>query len=190
MERISIASTRVVLAMFAALLAFHVFRAATSDVAPSEAWNYDRYVGTTWEESLRHFDTNNHVLNTLLERISTTRFHLTELSLRLPALVGGLLYFWAVFRLCRRWFTGGAFAIAVAVMILHPSVVDAFSQARGYGMAMALWLLALDLLLQCLEQFEPRKLKLAAMCLSLSVAGCLAFIVPALGVVSIFCFIV
>jgi Dolichyl-phosphate-mannose-protein mannosyltransferase len=187
MERASTVSTRTVLALLAALVAFNVYRAATRDVTPAEAWNYDRYVGVTWEESLRHFDLNNHVFISLLERISTKRFHLTELSLRLPGLVGGLLYLWAVFRLCRRWFVPGVeFAAAVAVMVLHPWVIDALSQARGYGFAMAFWLLALDLLLQCMQESNGRKLNWAAIWLALSVASCLAFIVPVLGLLATF----
>src|SRR5215467_4529500 len=139
MERTSTASTRFVLAMFAALLAFNIYRAAKQDVTPSEAWNYDRYVGVTWSESLRQFDADNHILNTLLERISTKRFHLTELSLRLPALLGGLLYLWSVFRFCRRWFAS-ALPFAVGVMVLNPLVIDALSEARGYILAIAFWL--------------------------------------------------
>src|SRR4051812_38365848 len=187
MGRTSTVSIRFVLAMFAALCAWNLYRAATCGVTPPEAWNYDRYVGGTWQESLKHYDTNNHVLNTLLVRISTKRFHLTELSLRLPALLCGLLYLWAVFRLCRRFFGDGlVFLVSVSLMTLNPLVVDALSEARGYGMAMAAWLWALVLLLECLESFSARKLNLAAACLALSVAACLTFIVPVLGLTAAF----
>src|SRR5438132_11582442 len=107
MERTSSASIKIVLGMFTALCAWNVYRAATREATPSEAWNYDRYIGGTWQESLQRFDVNNHVLNSLLVRISTNRFHLTELSLRLPALLFGIPYLWAVFRLCRRLFGDG-----------------------------------------------------------------------------------
>ena len=187
MERTSTASIRIVLAIFGALLAFNVYRAATRDVTPSEAWNYDRYIGVPWQESLQHYDTNNHVINTLLVRISTKRFHLTELSLRLPSLLCGALYLWVVWKLCRRQFGQGiVFVAAAALMTLNPLVVDALSEARGYGMAMAFWLWALKLMLECFESFSTRKLNQAAACLALSVAGCLTFIVPALGLIGAF----
>src|SRR5437588_585889 len=119
MERTSTASIRIWLAIIGALLAFNVYRAATRDVTPTEAWNYDRYIGVPWQESLRHYDTNNHVINTLLVRISTSRFHLTELSLRLPSLLCGVLYLWLVWGLCRRLFGQGiVFVAAVALMTL------------------------------------------------------------------------
>jgi hypothetical protein len=187
MERTSTASIKIVLGMFAALCAWNVYRAATRDVTPSEAWNYDRYIGVPWQESFHRYDANNHVLNTLLVRISTKRFHLTELSLRLPSLLFGLLYLWAVYRLCRRLFgESWLFLASVALMTLNPLVVDALSEARGYGMAMAFWLWALLLMLECLESFSARKLNLAAACLALSVAGCLSFVVPALGLLFTF----
>src|SRR5436305_14870907 len=107
MERISTASTKIALGLAASLFAVGVYRAATCDVTFAEAWNYDRYIGVPWQESLQHFDANNHVLNTVLVRISTTRFHLTELSLRLPALLGGLFLLWVCFRLCQRCFGSG-----------------------------------------------------------------------------------
>jgi hypothetical protein len=189
MERTSIVSTRAALALLVVLFAVNVYRAATQDVTPAEAWNYDRFIGPGWQESLRHYDANNHFLNTLLARISTRNLRLTELTLRLPGLLGGLLYCLAIWRLCRRLFKWGwAFPAAVAVMTLNPVVVDALSEARGYGMAMALWLWALELMLECLEEFSARKLNLAAMCLALSVAACLGFIVPALGLLGGFAF--
>ena len=52
----------------------------------------------------------------ILVKISTKRFHLTELSLRLPSLLAGLLYLWVVFRLCRRLLgEGWFFLVGVAL---------------------------------------------------------------------------
>src|SRR6185369_11536109 len=107
MEPTSTGSIRAARWFLAALLAINLYRAMTQTVTPGEAWNYDRFIAPDWAESLSRFDINNHVLNTLLVRISTARFHLTELSLRLPSLLGGLFYFWVVFRMARRWFGRG-----------------------------------------------------------------------------------
>ena len=107
MEPTSTASIKTARWFLAALFAVNLYRAMTQSVTPGEAWNYHRFIGPPWTESFAHFDVNNHVLNTLLVRISTTRFHLTELSLRLPSLLAGVLYLWVVFRLARRWFGTG-----------------------------------------------------------------------------------
>jgi hypothetical protein len=94
-----------------------------------------------------------------------------------------------VFRLSRRTFgTGQPFLAAVALLSLNPLLLDHLSAARGYGMALAFWMWALELMLEYLESGQPlvsQKLNLninmAAVCLGLSVASNLAFIVPAVA---------
>jgi hypothetical protein len=180
MERTSTASTKIARWFLAALVAVNVYRAITQSVTPGEALNYNRFIGPTWVEAFSRFDINNHVLNTLLVRISTSRFHLTELSLRLPGLLAGILYLWVVYRMARRWF-GGCFVFlaVVGLLTLNPLVIDAMSEARGYGMALACWMWALELMLESLVSFSSRKLNLSGMCLGLSVAASLAFVAPA-----------
>jgi hypothetical protein len=165
-----------------ALFAASVYRAATQSVTPDEAATYNRFVGPPLREAFSVMTANNHVLNTLLEIISTSYFHLTDLALRLPSVLCGGLYLWAVYRLSRRTFgTGRLLPAAVALLSLNPLVLDHLSAARGYGMALAFWMWALELMLEYLESGQPlasEKLKLAAVCLGLSVASNLAFIVP------------
>jgi Dolichyl-phosphate-mannose-protein mannosyltransferase len=187
MEPTSTASIRTVRWFLAALLAVNLYRAMTQSVTPGEAWNYDRFIAPEWTEALARFDVNNHVLNTLLVRISTAWFHLTELSLRLPSLLAGVLYLWVVFRMARRWFGDGLpFLAAIGLLTLNPLVVDALSEARGYGMALACWMWALELILESVESFSVQKLNLAAMCLGLCVAASLAFAAPAIALLVAF----
>jgi hypothetical protein len=182
MERASTGSTKLALGLLAVLFAFNVYRAAWCDVTPAEAWNYDRYIAPSWQESLRHFDTNSHFINTLAVRISTSILGRKEIALRLPSLLAGWFFWWAAWRIARRLFGDGwAFPLALALLTLNPLVVDAAGEARGYGMALAAWFWALDAILLYLEQLDARKLNRAGLLLSLSVASCLSFIVPALG---------
>ena len=166
--------------LYAALLAINLFRAATQSVTPGEALNYVRYIAPAWAEALSHFDANNHVLNTFLVRISTASFHLTELSMRLPSLLAGGLYLWTCYRIARRWFGNSlAFLAVTGLLSLNPAVIDALSEARGYGMALAAWLLALHLVLESTQSFSARNLNLAGVCLGLCVTASLPFAAPA-----------
>jgi Dolichyl-phosphate-mannose-protein mannosyltransferase len=186
MEPTSTASIRTARWFLGALLAVNLYRAMTQSVTPGEAWNYDRFIAPPWTEAFAHFDVNNHVLNTLLVRISTARFHLTELSLRLPSLLAGVFYLWVVFRMSRRWFGDGlAFLAVIGLLTLNPLVVDALSEARGYGMALACWMWALELILEFVQSFSVQKLNLAALCLGLSVAASLAFVAPAVALLAV-----
>ena len=187
MEPTSTASIKTARWFLAALVAVNLYRAITQSVTPGEAWNYNRFIAPPWTEAFSRFDVNNHVLNTLLVRISTARFHLTELSLRLPSLLAGVLYLWVVYRMARRWFGGGlAFLAVIGLLTLNPMVIDALSEARGYGMALACWMWALELILESLESFSVQKLNLAAMCLGLSVVASLAFAAPACALLVVY----
>ena len=187
MEPTSTASIRTARWLLGGLLAVNLYRAMTQSVTPGEAWNYYRFIGPEWAEALSRFDINNHVLNTLLVRISTACFHLTELSLRLPSLLAGVLYLWVVWRMARRWFGDGlVFLAVVGLLTLNPLVVDALSEARGYGMALDSWMWALELILESVESFSAAKLNLAAMFLGLSVAASLAFAAPAVALLAVF----
>ncbi|MCX6630254.1 MAG: glycosyltransferase family 39 protein [Candidatus Solibacter sp.] len=187
MEPTSTASIKTARWFLAVLLAVNLFRAMTQSVTPGEAWNYHRFIAPPWADALASFDVNNHVVNTLLVKISTARFHLTELSLRLPSLLAGVLYLWVVFRMARRWFGDGlAFLAAIGLLTLNPLIVDALSEARGHGMALACWMWALELILESVQSFSEEKLNLAAMCLGLSVAASLAFAAPACALLAVF----
>ena len=186
MEPTSSASIRAARWFLAGLFAISLYRAATQSVTPAEAWDYTRFIGAPWvealarTEALARFDVNHHVLNTLLVRISTACFHLTELSLRLPSLLAGGLYLWVVFRMARHCFGDGVNFLAVlGLLTLNPLVVDALSEANGNGMALTAFLWALELLVgQALPPANSTQLNLAGMCLGLSVAASLAFAAP------------
>src|SRR6476646_11349356 len=187
MEPTSTGSIKAARWFLAALLAVSLYRSMTQPVTPGEAWNYDRFITPEWAESLSRFDVNNHVLNTLLIRSSTARFHLTELSLRLPSLIAGVFYLWVVFRIARRWFGGGLPALAaIGLLTLNPIVVDALREARGYGMALASWMWALELMLESAESFSLHKLNLSGMCLGLSVVASLTFAASAAALLVVF----
>jgi hypothetical protein len=107
--------------------------------------------------------------------------------LRLPSLLAGVLYLWVVFRIARRWFGDGLPMLAViGLLTLNPLVVDSLSEARGYGMALACWMWALELMLESVESFSVPKLNLSAMFLGLSVAATLAFAAPAVALLAVF----
>jgi hypothetical protein len=187
MEPTSTASIKATRWLMAVLAVVNVVRAMTLSVTPGEAWNYDRFIQPSWREALLHFDLNNHVLNTLLVRISTGYFHLTELSLRLPSLACGLVYLWGVYRLTgRRLGSGWQVPLVAGLLTLNPMVLDAMSQARGSGIGLACLIWALELMLELAEQFSEAKFNLAAVLLGLSVAASLVFAAPAVALVAVF----
>jgi hypothetical protein len=178
MGRTSTGLNRVARIGLVAVFGWSLFRAVTQSVTPGEALNYDRFIGPHWQESLAHSDTNNHFLNTLLVRISTARIHLTEFSLRLPSLLFGILYLWAAYRIARRWFGDGRVFLAVlGLLVLNPLIMDALSEARGYGMALACWMWAVELVA------SGGSMAWAGVLLGLSASASLAFLAPATALI-------
>jgi len=79
---------------------------------------------------------NNHVLNSLLMRLFTTVFGPSAFTMRLPALLGGLLYITSVLAVVRHISGGLLLRWSLTVcLIFSPFVMDYLVAARGYGLA-------------------------------------------------------
>ena len=128
-------------ALFAILWA--IARAAVQTITGDESDTYVLYVAreccTHWMPSA-----NNHVLNTMLMRLTTGIFGASELTVRLPALIGAAIYIGAAHKLVR-WLTDEVRLqwILFACLVLNPFVFDYLVAARGYGLASAFLLSAI-----------------------------------------------
>ncbi len=172
------------------LFAVSVYRAITQSIVYDEALTWELYIAGPFSAIFHHFDANHHFLNTLLMRLSTSIFGVSEWSLRLPALGGAALYFTAVYRLTLRAFgESWTFLLAVALLSLNPFVLDFMVAARGYGVGLALWLGALTLACEELSQEaprpRPRRLAWAGSAVALSVTANLIFAAPAAALAGI-----
>lgn len=126
------------------LFAVNLYRAATQSITTDEAFTYTRSVIVPIPELWKIFDANDHILHTLLCKLTTRLFGASEFTLRIPALLGGLLYLVICLKLCMMA-TAGAWPLLLAysLLVLNPMMLDYCSIARGYGMATSLVLLAL-----------------------------------------------
>ena len=88
--------------LLAGLFAANIYRAATQSLTIDEAFTYHLYLAKNLRAILTEYDANNHVLYTLLAKLSVGLFGTSEFAIRLPSVLGGLVYFYAVFRVC--WF--------------------------------------------------------------------------------------
>ena len=91
-------------------------------------------------------DANNHWLNTFLMQKSITVFGVSELSLRLPNLLGHLLYLIASIFLIKNiskniWVALGGFCL----LNFNPFLLEFFALARGYGLGVGCMMMSLTL---------------------------------------------
>ena len=172
-------------ALLVGLTVVNVYRASTQSVVYDEAFTYLAFLSGPLSLVFTEYTANNHVLFSLLARLSTGLFGVSELTLRLPAVAAGIVYFAAIFALCRLVFgTGLLFLITTAALSLNPVILDFLSAARGYGVALASFIVALYLLTRApvSDDGPPRAWWLgASLALATAVSASLTFAPPAVA---------
>ena len=187
-----------------ALTTINGYRAAVQSLTHDEAVTYGRYVRGPLYELVSSTDANNHILFSLLSRATVGICGPSEFVLRLPSLLGGVLLIVMVGRVGMRvWGASLTTVLAIILVGLNPLVMDYLSVARGYSLAMAFWLVALDRLLAAhdlrnplaaaghettngtepnsLDESGTRQIRRASQFLALSVLANLTFILAAVA---------
>lgn len=175
------------IALLAIIFAVNVYRAATQSVTHDEAVTYENFVDAPWNIVFNSYDANHHVLHTILCKVFVDLFGVSPFTLRLASVLSGLLYLYVILRICGRLFgTGWYLLLSAAMLSLNPYLLDFQSAARGYGMAVAFFFLALWEMLEWL--LEPRNWRLirAGIALGLSIGANLVFAPPAAGLALMF----
>jgi len=130
------------------LAGINVYRAATQSITHDEAVTYQRYASGPLYQLVSSSDANNHVLHSLLCRLAVGVLGPVEIAVRAASLVGGILFLAMIARVgWRVWGASATPVLAVLVLGLNPFVMDYLSIARGYSLALGLWVAALDQLL-------------------------------------------
>lgn len=175
------------LAIVVGVFAVNVYRAAHQSITVDEAFTYGLYIDKPFHQILVDYSPNNHILNTLLSRLSVEAFGLSELTFRLPSLLGGLLYLTIIYQLCRHLFRNWwTFLLAVSALTLNPLIMDFLSIARGYGLSLGFFAAALYLVMQFFgaepTDAKPNHILAAAIFLGLSISANLCFLFPTVSI--------
>jgi 4-amino-4-deoxy-L-arabinose transferase-like glycosyltransferase len=153
------------------------YRAATQSFTVDESTTFLEYVRGPWERIYQNYDPNNHVLYSILAKLSIRAFRVSEFTLRLPSVLAGFFLvlgiYWvletAVSSRMVRW-------VALVTLSLNPLLLDLSVAARGYGLGLAFLVWAI--------YFSMRGRDFAAgALLGLGVAANLTIAFPARGVI-------
>jgi hypothetical protein len=170
-----------------------VYRAATQAITHDEAVTCERYVSGPLYRLVSSTDANNHIVHSLLCRLSASLFGVSEFTLRLPSVVAGLLFLALIARIGSRvWGSSPATPVAVLLLGLNPFVLDYLSAARGYSLALMFWVAALDRLLAAAQEpgswakaaVPNLQLRRASQYLALAVLANLTFALAAVALVA------
>jgi hypothetical protein len=123
-----------------ALFSANVYRSATQSITAGEALWAQRLTGSNGAAAPE--SPPDLALESLLAKGSIHIFGVSEFALRLPSVLGGLLYFFAVFRLCRLVFGDSVWLpLAIALNTLNPLTLDYCSGLAGCSVGLAFWML-------------------------------------------------
>jgi len=180
-------------ALFLLLLSgTNIYRAATQSITVDEALIYNHFIAhkDVAMETGTPFNTN---LGLWLSQLSVFALGTSELSMRLPSLLAGGLYFFCLFRICTLLFPcPGFFLAAITVNSLNPHLLDYFSAARGYGLAVAFLTAAAYCMVRWIKEDDATNWKLpllAAVALGLSFDSHITAVFPVAALALAFFFI-
>jgi len=154
-----------------AALCVVIARACLQSVVIDEADSWLIFAGKTDPALAWWPSSGNHILNTLLMRLSTAVFGLNELTLRLPAICGAALYIGSALYACRRL---GSLPLFVC-LVYNPFILDFLVAARGYSLALGFLMAALALIVHAVLGDTQKYLGIASALLGLSFCANFAF---------------
>lgn len=115
-------------------------RAHSLSMTHDEAVSFLHHIfrGRSYWEILRYSlpTVNNHLLNTLLMKFFCGIAGYSEFVVRIPALIGCLIYLTGINRLLSLFLKGRYLLLGFGLCILNPFLIDYFSCARGYSLGL------------------------------------------------------
>jgi hypothetical protein len=156
---------------------FCCYRAKHQAITIDEASTYLAYLDGPWQLLGSQYSANNHVLFTILAKLSISVLGLSEFTFRLPSLVAGFFLTVGIFKMLRPVRSGVLRWAAFAAICLHPLLLDFSILARGYGLAVALLMWAICFVM------DGRPLA-AGVLLGLATAANLSVAFPAIALIA------
>ena len=132
------------------LAGYTFIRAAGAAITHDEVGGYLGYSIHPVMDILRftNLQLGNHVLNSLLVKLTAYLFGVSEFSLRLPNLIGHLLYLYFSWKIIRMLTKDKFLAIAGFILVnVNPYMLDFFSLSRGYGLEISMMVVSIYLLM-------------------------------------------
>lgn len=158
-----------------AIFLYVALRAANLSITHDEALTYAWHVRGGWWEIITFrtpgLPDNNHVLHTLLCKLSVDVLGLSEFSLRIPTLLGCFIFLVGLNCCLRRLVSGWWHVVGLLVVALNPYIIDYLGVARGYGLGLGFTLMGLAILLDAMV-FFPQKIRTTLLPISVFLFMC------------------
>ena len=130
-------------------------RAAILSITIDEAATYLWHVQLSFRQIFSHTwqgILETHLLNTLLIKIVTQFFGNSEFAIRIPALIGHVLYLFWTIKILNLFLKGRKFILGLSLMVTNPYLLSFFSCARGYSLGLGFFMGGLYFCLKNMSQ--------------------------------------
>jgi len=172
----------IAIALALARTALCAYRAATQSVVHDEAFSFNLFLSHRWRDIYFNYDAANHVLFSLLGKLSMRLFGVSTWAIRLPTVIASFFLILGVWRLLESSDSRAVRWVAFAAIGLHPLIFDFSVAARGYGLALALLTWALYEVR--MHEASPRADVLAGVLLGFACAANFTMGFPAVGLLA------
>lgn len=118
-------------------------RAAILSITIDEAATYLWHVQLSFRQIFSHTwqgILETHLLNTLLIKIITQFLGNSEFAIRIPALIGHVLYLLWTVKTLKLFLKGRKFVLGLSLMVTNPYLLSFFSCARGYSLGLGFFM--------------------------------------------------
>ncbi len=183
------------LAILAILIAFvySCTRAYLLSITTDEAVTYLLHASGTYRDILTFnlpVTSNNHLLNSILIKLFTSFFGMSEFVVRIPALIGHALYLIGIWKILNLFLKGHMLVLGICLLTFHPFFIDLFSCARGYSLGLGFLALGLYYFFKRIKHFnlkeDPQDNYIAWIMLAFSVLSHLSFLDAYLSLIAIY----
>lgn len=136
------------ISILVSIFVYVLYRAIVLSFTIDEAFTY---MNLRRKRGVYFYNANNHLLNTLLAWFFSEIFGYSEIVLRIPALIGCLMYLVGTYKVSRLICKKSFFQpISVLVLTFNPMLLDFFSLCRGYSLALGFMMLGIYFFLKTL----------------------------------------
>lgn len=170
------------------LVAFNIVRISSVSITHDEALTYQRYVSQSYDAIVNNpqLTANNHILNSVLAKFFISTFADDIFFLRLPSLIGHIIYLLFSLLVARRLFRQNLWAIGCFLLLqLNPFMFEFWGLSRGYGLAIALLMGSLHFLLQYLQKHKPTTLIFSFLFLAAGIYTNFSLLNVATGIITV-----
>lgn len=144
--------------IFVLLLIYVIYRAYSLGITYDESWTIRSFVDLTFMDilSCSPCDANNHIFNTLLIKLLFGFGSDALFVARIPSIFAFLLYGYFGYKICAEYLSPWIGICVFLLITANPFVLDFFSLARGYGLALGFQMMSLYYLIHFFKSTKTK----------------------------------